>query len=214
MIGLILGAIGALVAAAVTVSKALAVVGLAVEGLKVVGNAIMGIAKALGIIKPERKVEDLGDRAFQAEEKGLKPENYPTYVAWVQAIDKDDWGYNPEKNKDMPVEQKVLKGVEVSTAVTMERFPKLPILGFFTTASKNPGFFTVERLDEIGKLASTDSKAFGEVVNYVTGAEKSHSGIESATDILMNIEKTISNDMDDDATYAKVASYYPTQNNK
>lgn len=67
--GLILGAIGAIVTAAVTVSKALAVVGLAGQGLKVIGNAIASIAKALGIIKPERDVEEIGDRALQAEEK-------------------------------------------------------------------------------------------------------------------------------------------------
>ena len=124
--GLILGTIGAIVAAAVTVSKALAVVGLAVQGLKIVGNAIVSIAKALGIIKPERTVEEIGDRALQAEEKGITPDKYESYEAWIKEIEKDDWGYDPEKNKDMDLQKKILKGVEVATAVTMERFPGLP----------------------------------------------------------------------------------------
>ena len=79
-------------AAAVTVSKALAVVGLAVQGLKIVGNAIVSIAKALGIIKPERTVEEIGDRALQAEEKGITPDKYESYEAWIKEIEKDDWG--------------------------------------------------------------------------------------------------------------------------
>lgn len=74
--GLILGAIGAITAAAVSVTKALAVVGLAVEGLKVIGNAIASIAKELGIIKPDRDIEEFGDRALQAEEKGITPDKY------------------------------------------------------------------------------------------------------------------------------------------
>ncbi len=205
--GLILGAIGAIVTAAVTVSKALAVVGLAVQGLKVIGNAIASIAKALGIIKPERDVEEIGDRALQAEEKGMTPDKYSSYEAWVKDIEKDDWGYDPEKNKDMAPEKKVLKGVEVSTAVTMERFPDLPVQEFFSLAGKNPEFFTVERMDEIGKLASTDSEAFGKVVNYVTGAAKDHTTVDSASDILMDIEKAIDPGVSDNIAYDKVAGY-------
>lgn len=204
---LILGAIGAIVTAAVTVSKALAVVGLAVQGLKAIGNAIASITKALGIIKPERDVEEIGDRALQAEEKGMTTDKYSSYEAWVKDIEKDDWGYDPEKNKDMDPQKKVLKGVEVSTAVTMERFPGLPIQKFFSLAGKNPEFFTVERMDEIGKLASADSDAFGKVVNYVTGSARDHTTVDAASDILMDIERTIDPGVSENMAYDKVAGY-------
>ena len=205
--GLILGAIGAIVTAAVTVSKALAVVGLAVEGLKVIGNAITSIAKALGVIKPERDVEEIGDRALQAEEKGITPDKYSSYEAWVKAIENDDWGYDPEKNKDMDSQKKILKGVEVSTAVAIEHFPDIPIQDFFTLATKNPEFFTVERMDEIGKLVTSDPDAFGNVVNYVTGAAKDHTTVDAASDILMDIEKTIDPSISENMAYDKVAGY-------
>ena len=205
--GLVLGTIGAIVAAAVTVSKALAVVGLAVQGLKIVGNAIVSIAKALGIIKPERTVEEIGDRALQAEEKGITPDKYESYEAWIKEIEKDDWGYDPEKNKDMDLQKKILKGVEVATAVTMERFPGLPIQEFFSLAGKNPEFFTVERMDEIGKLASSDTDAFGKVVSYVTGSAKDHTTVDMASDILMDIERTINSGISENIAYDKVAGY-------
>lgn len=208
MFGFIVGAVGALVSAAVTVSKALAVVGLAVQGLKVIGNAITSIAKALGIIKPERDVEEIGDRALQAEEKGMTPDKYASYEAWIKAIDEDDWGYDPEKNKNMDSEKKILKGVEVSAAVTMEKFPDLPIQDFFTVSANNQDFFSVDRMSEIGKLASNDVESFGKIVNYVTGSTTDHAKINDAQDILMDIEKSIEPGISDDSAYDKIASFY------
>lgn len=208
MIGIITGVIGAIVTGAVAVSKALAVIGLAVQGLKVVGNAIASIAKALGIIKPERDVEEIGDRALQAEEKGITPDKCESYAAWVKEIEKDDWGYDPEKNKEMSPEEKMLKGVEVSTAVVIEKFPDLPIQDFFTVASKKPDFFSVERMSEIGSLASNDPDVFGCIVNYVTGGIKDHSIKDMTEDTLMDIEKKVDPGIDDNAAYDRVASFY------
>lgn len=204
---LILGAIGAIAAAAVTVSEALAVVGLAVQGLKVIGNAIASIAKALGHIQPGRDVEEIGDRALQAEEAGMTCDKYASYEAWVHELEKDDWGYDPEKNKDMAPEKKILKGVEVSTAVTMEQFPEFPLEDFYSLAGGNQEFFSLERMDEIGKLASNDRDAFGTVVNYVTGSVTDHATIDAATDILMDIEKTIEPGLSDDMAYDRVSLY-------
>lgn len=204
---LILGAIGAIVTAAVTVSKALAVVGLAVQGLKVIGNAIASIAKALGIIKPDRDIEEIGDRALQAEEKGILPDKYASYEEWVKDIEKDDWGYDPEKNKDMDPQKKILKGVEVATGVAVERFPEMPIQQFLSVAGKNPDFFTVERMNEIGKLAGSDTDAFGKIVGYVTGTAKDHNTIDAASDLLMNIERTIDPSTSEDIAYDRVAGY-------
>mgnify|MGYP004507762087 FL=1 len=205
--GLILGAIGAITAAAVSVTKALAVVGMAVEGLKVIGNAIASIAKELGIIKPDRDIEEFGDRALQAEEKGITPDKYSSFEEWVKDIEKDDWGYDPERNKDMPPEKKILKGVEVASAVVLEKFPNLPIQDFLNVAGKNPDFFTVERMDEIGKLANSDSDAFENVVNYVTGAAKDHTTVDAASDILMDIEKIIDPGLNDNDAYNRVSKF-------
>lgn len=205
--GLILGAVGAIIGAAVTVSEALAVAGMAVEGLKVLGNAVLGIAKALGVVKPERKVEELGDRAMQAQERGMEPENYPAYENWVRAIEEDDWGYDPERNKDIDEREKVRKGIEVSTAVAMERFPEIPIGDFIRLAEKNPDFFSEERMGEIGKIAAKDEDEFKALVGYVLGTEKRHDIIDGAVDVLMEVEKSITPRLSDGEAYAKAASF-------
>lgn len=87
MFGLIAGALSALAAGAVAVSKALGVVGLAAQGLKIIGNAVASVAKTLGIIKPETDVEEIGDRALQAEHQGILPENFGSYEAWIKEIE-------------------------------------------------------------------------------------------------------------------------------
>lgn len=48
---LIAGAVGTIVAAAVSVTKALAVAGLAIQGLKAIGAVFTALCKALGLIK-------------------------------------------------------------------------------------------------------------------------------------------------------------------
>lgn len=211
MLGIIAGAIGTVVSGAIAVTKALTVVGLAIQGLRVIGNAIAAIGKALGIFKPERDIEEIGDRALQAEEKGLTPDQYASYEAWVNAIEKDDWGYDPEKNKDMDPNEKVMKGIEVSSAVAIEKFPALPMESFFTVASKNPEIFTVERMTEIGKLVNEDGDGFEKVVGYITGTVKDHTSIDTATDILMDIEKEMNPGISDDEAYDRVASFYTSK---
>lgn len=204
----VVGAAGAIVEGAVSVSEGLAIVGLAIQGLKAIGNVIVCLAKALGIIKPELDVEDLGDRAMQAEEMGIKPEQFDSYEEWVRKIEKDDWGYDPEKNKGIDPKEKVAEGIKVASGVAIERFADLPMVDFLILSGTNKDFFTMDRMKELGDLANSDPEAFGKVVSYVTGAAKDRTAIGDATDILMDIEKTLQPGMDDGEAYRIAASFY------
>ena len=52
----IAGAVGSIATAAVSVVKSLAVVGMAVEGLKSIGKVLVNLAKSLGLIKPHWEI--------------------------------------------------------------------------------------------------------------------------------------------------------------
>lgn len=190
-----LGIISGLITAAIAVTKALTVIGLAVEGLKTVGNAVMGIVKALGIVKPERQIDDLGDRALQAEEDGIVPEKFESYEGYVRAI--EEFAVDPERSRLYTEEDKVKKGIEVTTALTMERFPELPVGDFFEMAAKNPEYFNVARMDEIGKLAVKDGTFLSGIMNYISGTEKRAGAIEQIEDVLIHIEQTVSPEISD-----------------
>lgn len=62
-------------------------------------------------------------------------------------------------------------------------------------------------MDEIGKLASNDSDAFGKVVNYITNSAKDHTTVDAASDILMDIEQIIEPGISENVAYDKVAGY-------
>lgn len=199
--------LGSLIAGAVSLAKGLGAIGLGISGLKMVANAIIGVAKALGLIKVEKEPKEMGDRALQAEEKGLTPDKCASYEDWVSKIEKDDWGYDPEKNKDMDEKILVEKGIEVASAVTVEKFPGIPVQDFFDLSMKNQEFFTVDRMDEIGKVAKNDVEGFGKVIKYIVGEAKDHATIADATDILMEIEKNIDPTISQDMAYDRVAGY-------
>ena len=104
--GIFLATIGSIVATAITVTSKLMEVGLAVQGLKVIGNVLMSLGKALGLIKPETNVTDLGDKALQSE---YNPEDFNSYEDYVNAVEKYD--LDPEKSKLTTEEDKIKKGM-------------------------------------------------------------------------------------------------------
>ncbi len=186
---IILGTIAAIATAAVSVTKSLAVVGLAVQGLKTLGNSLMVVAKVLGLIKPENKIEELGDKALQAEEDGIKLENYKSYAEYVKAV--EEYDVDVEKSELIPEERKILKGIELTTGVIIEKFPELPIVDFFEYAGKNPEYFTEDRMKEIGNLMKDNGKYVSDILNYMNGSEKDDFILGTTIDTLTSIEKKV-----------------------
>ncbi|MDY6294970.1 MAG: hypothetical protein SPL45_01550, partial [Schwartzia succinivorans] len=79
------------------------------KDLLMFAQIIMGILKGLGLIKPEEDVEDLGDKALQAEEEGITPEKYDSYEEYLKAV--EEFEIDPEKSKEIDEGKKLEKGV-------------------------------------------------------------------------------------------------------
>lgn len=197
--GIILGTIAAIAAAATTVTKALAVVGLAVQGLRVIGNVLTSLGKALGLIKPETKVEDLGDKAIQSE---YNPENFDSYADYVKAVEAYD--LDPEKSKLTTEEEKIKKGMELAAGVTIEKYQDFPIEEFCVAVGQNPEFFTEAKMGEIAKLMETDGQYIPSILNYVNGSEKDSKKIQAAVDTLLGVEKSVNPGISDMEAYRNV----------
>lgn len=179
---------------------------MAIGIVKEIGNAIMGLAKELGLI-PNMEIEQLGARAIQGMEKGIRPENFATTEEWVNKLMQDDWGYDPERSESLSQEEKVYMGIGVVAAYLMDKFEKLPIRDFLLLASTNPALFTAERMTAISELIIAESKAFDVIVQYLSGSDKSRQTVELATDTLIEIEKKINPELDDNEAYKTVLSY-------
>lgn len=196
---IILGTISAIAVAATTVAKTLAVVGLAVQGLKAIGNVLTSLGKALGLIKPETKVEDLGDKAIQSE---YNPEDFDSYADYVKAV--EDYDLNPEKSKLTTEEEKIKKGIELAAGVTIEKYQRFPIEDFCVVVGQNPEYFTDAKMSEIAKLMQVDGQHIPSILNYVNGSEKDGAKIQKAVDTLVSVEKSVNPAISDKEAYRNV----------
>lgn len=201
MFGLIIGAI---VSVATTVVKALAVAGLAIEGLKKLANAFVALGKALGLLKPETRVEDLGDQVIQAEQAGIKPEDFTSYAEYMKKV--EEFKVDPEKSKLIPEEDKLKKGIAVTAALAAEKYPDFPMEAFAKYAITNPQYFTADRMTEFGKLFGSGLDMAKTVFGYMSGTERNGNKLESAQNTLLKIEKAVNPNISDSDALKNVLS--------
>ena len=204
VIGAVVGAVGAIAATAASVVQTLTVVGLAVEGLKTLGSVIIGILKALGIVKQERTVDELGDKAIQAEEADIRPENYDTYEEYVRAV--EAYETDPEKSKQISEEDKVKKGVELITGIAVERYKDFPVQEYLELVGKNPAYFTEARMKEFNKMLEGDRPTLTNIVNYLRGTEHNSDKIQSAMNVQLDIERKLDPDISESDALDNIVS--------
>lgn len=197
--GIILGTIAAIAAAATTVTKTLAVVSLAVQGLRTIGNVLTSLGKALGLIKPEIKVAELGDKAIQS---GYNPEDFDSYAEYVRNV--EDYDLDPEKSMLTTEEEKITKGMELAAGVTIEQYQEFPIEDFCVAIGQNPEYFTEANMGEIAKLMQADGQHIPSILNYVNGTEKDSVKIQTAVDTLLGVEKNVNPGITDKEAYRNV----------
>lgn len=200
MLGIIAGVVGAIAGAAGTVVKSLAVVGLAVDGLKKVGGVLMSLAKALGLIKPQIQVDQLGDKAIQS---GYDPEQYDSYAEYVKAVEEFD-DLDEERSKMIPEEEKIRKGMELATGVMIEKYKDHPVDKLCVEVGNRPDFFTEGALDELGKLIDTDSNYISDIAGYLDGSLKDDNKMDEVVGTLSDIFKAGNPDISDDAALEAV----------
>lgn len=197
-----MGIIMGIVSAAVTVTEALAAAKLAVEGLKMLCGALMCVAKAMGLLQPENRVDELGDKALQAEEVGITPEKFDTYAEYVRQV--EAFEVDPKKTAMYTDTQKILKGTELTAGVMLEEFPDLPVEQFFTYAGKNPEYFTEARMEALGAQLKEEPALLSNVLGYLDGSEKNDLKLDRTMTALIEIEKKIDPEISDSDALKKV----------
>lgn len=153
---------------------------------KIISKAIETIGKALGIIKVEDKIEDLGDRALQAEDEGITLDNFSTFEEYKEALEKFE--IDPEKTKSNSMEAKERKFIEICAMGMKEQNPNLKVEEMLTFMDKYPNLFSPERANVIGKLVVEDSNVINDMVGFVTGNERNGHNLKNGRDALVTIE--------------------------
>lgn len=168
--------------------------------VEIVGAKLLTLAKALeafftilGLMKPDENVEEIGDKALQAEEDELDPitvENSGSYEKYKERLDEYD-RLDPEKSALKTQDEKIQKGLEVMMGVSLEKFGE-PMAALFPIILRDPAFYsTVGRLEGIGKVIQEDKDMLPNIVGYLSGKSSKTLENDKAFDALLNVEKLL-----------------------
>ena len=193
------GFIAGIVAAATSVTNVLVSVSLVLRDLKTIGNILVTLGKALGLIKPDIKVSELGDKALQS---GYNPEDYDSYLEYVNAV--ENYNLDPEKSYLTTEEDKLKKAMELAVGVTIEKYDNLPVQEFCIAVGENIKYFTETKIKEIGKLIQLDESNISRILNYINGTERDSKQIQRVVDTLMEVEKISNPEISEKEAYKDI----------
>ncbi len=193
------GFIAGIVAAATSVTNVLVSVSLVLRDLKTIGNILVTLGKALGLIKPDIKVSELGDKALQS---GYNPEDYDSYLEYVNAV--ENYNLDPEKSNLTTEEDKLKKAMELAVGVTIEKYENLPVQEFCIAIGENIKYFTETKIKEIGKLIQLDESNISRILNYINGTERDSKQIQRVVDTLMEVEKISNPEISEKEAYKDI----------
>ena len=190
------GALGSVLSVVKTLVPAIIkIVGPVLEKL---GKAFEAFFKELGLIEKNENIEEIGDRALQAEQDELNPikiENFDSHEKYLKAI--KEYEIDAEKSALTPTDDKLHKALEILLGLAIEHYGK-PMSDFGAIVMNNPEFFSkFGRIAEFGNLAKTDEKTFSEVVNYMENKNMSTEKNDAAFDKLVEMEKKANPDASD-----------------
>lgn len=175
---------------------------LAIEGLKEIGKIIFTLAKIIGVIRPEIDIQEMGDKALQAEADGITPEKYDTYSDYIAAL--DSYVVDPERSQKISEELKEIKGVEIAVCLMVEKLADTPIVSFIESIFDNPDYFKDGKIEAFGEMINEDKNFIADFVGYVSGAEKNTEKIKSICETLVSVEKKVYPEISDKDAFKQI----------
>ena len=170
------------------------------------GRALEAFFKELGLIEPEDNVEEIGDRALQAEQDDLHPikiEDFDSHEKYLAAI--KEYEIDAEKSALIPKDDKLHKAIEILLGAAIARYGQ-PMSDFGQIVVSNPDFYSkAGRLGEFASLIRSDPNTFAELVNYMENKNMSTAKNDAAFDRLVEMEKKLNPDASDAEIWTAVS---------
>ncbi|MDZ7855049.1 hypothetical protein [Sphaerotilus sp.] len=155
--------------------------------------------KIFGVFEEDDDVEDMGDRAIQAGEAGIKPEKFDTYDEYMAEI--RNFKLDPERSAELSSVEKLAAGLGIG-AVGLEKkldAPEGSMGVLWLLAASNPAFFTADRLVHLVKSGAD----LLQVASFFDGKLGPADAV-STRQTLMGVERDFSPGKSDEAIYAEL----------
>ncbi|MGC8731337.1 MAG: hypothetical protein ACP5RC_03660 [Halothiobacillaceae bacterium] len=203
LIGSVVSGIGSAVSS--FVANVAPVIGSIIDAIKPVAEAIGRFANAflqgLGILKPGEKVDDIGERALQAAEVGIKPEQFDNFDDYMSKL--RDFELDPEKANQRSQAEKITAGLAVGTLGAEKKFgyEQGALDTLWLLPMTNAEYFTPERMQSLVSTGRFTGDVFSYLEKRLSGAdatrmEKSFEALlgenpsaDARADLYQNLEK-------------------------
>ncbi|MGV8804229.1 MAG: hypothetical protein ACWA6Y_04630 [Polaromonas sp.] len=190
-------AVGSAIASSVsTIGQALSsfstvvapIIATVIDTLKPITQAIGQFAnaflQALGILKPDETVQDLGERALQAVEKGITMEKFDNFEGYMDALRKFELG--PEVSAKRNPTEKIVAGLGAGTIGVENKFnaERGSLNAMWLLPMANPSYFTPERMQDLVSTGRLSGDILGYLEKKLDGADASslRKGLEITPD--------------------------------
>ena len=190
----VVGGVAAVVGGGVTALAGAVGVALKVTGLlDTVVKIVDVIGRALGIWGEKETTEEMGDRALQAQEAGIRPENFETYDQYLKEIRGIE--LDPEKSKKHTTAEKIMAGMGVCYWGLDDKYGK-GSGDLITHIVKDHEYFNEKRLG-----AYLDGvRSVADVARYFSG-KLNPDDTNRVCDDLMGVEKQLNPEKSDADIY-------------
>jgi hypothetical protein len=162
------------------------------EILKFVANIANTISTVFGIFNEKETVEDIGDRALQAAEQGITPDEFEDHAGYMDAL--RNFELDNEKSEKLSPTEKIVSGLAVAGRGLDEKFgtPEGTMGNLWLLAGAKPDYFNAEKLTQLLKTGQDIMS----VVDYFEGTLGGGESLE-VEDKLVALDKAQSPDQEE-----------------
>ena len=181
--------------------KLMTIVGTTVSKLNTVLAVVQVVVELYGILKPDEKIDEIGDKAIQASEEGISMDRFDNFEAYMDSL--RNFSVNPERSAEIGDVAKKLSGMAVVTQGLSEKLQvnDISLGNVWVLSALNPQVFTAERIKAI--LDST--KDINNVLRYFERDLTPQTSL-NIEKVLFNAEKKLSPEKSDSDIYQMLDS--------
>lgn len=138
------------------------------QGLGRFANAFL---QGLGIFKPKEDVEEMGDRALQAADKGIVLEKFADFDAYMEAL--REVKLDPEASAKRPQAEKLVAGLGLGTVGVEKKFglEHGSMNNMWLLPITNPEYFTPERMQNMVATGRLGGDVMAYLENRLSGGD-------------------------------------------
>ena len=137
--------------------------------LKIVSVIVETVATVLGVIRPDERIEELGEKTLQAAEAGITMESCGNDFSKYQHEIRN-FQIDPEKAQNRRLEDKLVAGIAFVDQGISQKYPFLNMDSAYPLFAMKSDFFTAARVASYAQTAVALQYSFSKIKSFFDGS--------------------------------------------